>query len=65
MEHWSGGTFPLGSAFRGREFVDTSSIVQMIIQALGCKLGRLVTGTSEQTDVNDLAYALWRKCHPS
>jgi hypothetical protein len=55
---------------------DGSSVVQVILQALGQlknasaraalvrKLNRLVTGTPEQTDVNDLAYALWRKRHP-
>lgn len=55
---------------------DSSSVVQVIIQALGQiesagaraalvrKLNRLVTGAPDQTDVNDLAYALWRKRHP-
>lgn len=55
---------------------DSSSVVQVIIQSLGQlksagaraalvrKLNRLVAGTPEQTDVNDLAYALWRKRHP-
>jgi hypothetical protein len=55
---------------------DGSSVVQGITHALGQlksagaraalvrKLERLVAGTPDSTDVNDLAYALWRKRHP-
>jgi hypothetical protein len=55
---------------------DSSSVVQVIIQALGQlksadaraalvrKLNRLAAGTPKQTDVNDLTYALWGKRHP-
>ncbi|HYO64758.1 MAG TPA: HEAT repeat domain-containing protein [Archangium sp.] len=55
---------------------DSSSVVQVILQSLGQiksasaraalvrKLTRLAAGTPEQTDVNDLTYALWRKRHP-
>ncbi|OJH36494.1 HEAT repeat domain-containing protein [Cystobacter ferrugineus] len=55
---------------------DGSSVVQVITQVLGQiksasaratlvrKLNRIATGGPDQTDVNDLAYALWHKRHP-
>lgn len=55
---------------------DSSSVVQVILQSLGQlksasaraalvrKLNRLAVGSPEQTDVNDLTYALWLKRHP-
>ncbi|EPX63934.1 hypothetical protein D187_005067 [Cystobacter fuscus DSM 2262] len=55
---------------------DGSAVVQVITQALGQiksasaraalvrKLNRIATGGPDQTDVNDLAYALWHKRHP-
>ena len=55
---------------------DGASVAQVITQALGQlksagaraalvrRLNRLAAGTPDQTDVNDLTYALWRRRHP-
>lgn len=55
---------------------DASSVVQVITQTLSQlesassratlvrRLNRLAAGTPEASDVDDLAYALWRKRHP-
>jgi hypothetical protein len=55
---------------------DSSSVVQVITQVLGQlksagaraalvrKLNRLASGKPDQTAVNDVTYALWRKRHP-
>jgi len=55
---------------------DSSSVVQVITQVLGQlksagtraalvrQLNRLASGMPDQSDVNDVTYALWRKRHP-
>jgi len=59
-----------------REDYDGSAVIEVITEALGHikevgsratlvrRFRRLLSGTPEETDVNDLCYALWRKRHP-
>jgi AcrR family transcriptional regulator len=59
-----------------REDYDGSSVMEVIVQSLGRiktasaraslirRLKKLASGKPEQTDVDDITYALWRKRHP-